>query len=126
MKNLFALIGFGTIAFVGLGWYLGWYNVSRQPGAPGTQRFSFEVIPSKVSTDVKKGAERVGEIYEKLTEETPSAETPKDEAKAPTAPVNANAAPLTATAGPRWLSLELAPPPPLNTTQPITALPPRR
>src|ERR1700723_2988445 len=31
MRNLCALVGAATIAFVGLGWYLGWYKITRQP-----------------------------------------------------------------------------------------------
>ncbi len=38
MKNLLALVGAAVVTFAGLGWYLGWYNLTRQP-TPGTQKF---------------------------------------------------------------------------------------
>lgn len=129
MKNLFALIGFGTIAFVGLGWYLGWYNLSRQPGKPGMQNFSLEVNPNKSWSDIKKGAERVGEIYEKLTDEN----QPMPEQKISPPPQTA-VGPATQLFTPSnlkevstngWNSLELLPPP-ITINQPVNATPPSR
>ena len=68
MKNLFALVGAATITFVGMGWYLGWYKISRQISTPGTQRFAVEVNPSKIATDGKILIEKVSEAAEHLSE----------------------------------------------------------
>src|SRR5687768_2768175 len=68
MRNLFAFVGAGTIAFVGLGWYLDWYKVSRQPATAGTQRLTVDLNPDKITGDVRKGVERGGEIIERLRE----------------------------------------------------------
>jgi hypothetical protein len=76
MKNVFALVGAATITFVGLGWYLGWYKLIRQPGTPGTQRFQVDVNPNKFTNDMKKGAQRVEEIYDRLTDENNKPDQP--------------------------------------------------
>ena len=80
MRNLFALVGAGTIAFVGLGWYLGWYSLTRQPGTTGgTQRFQVDVHPTKITDDVHKGISRVGEITDRLSDDKAA---PKDQTNA--------------------------------------------
>jgi hypothetical protein len=82
MRNLFALVGAGTIAFAGLGWYFGWYNLSRQPsGAPGTQTIKVDLHPNKITTDVQKGAEHVGEIIEHLSDKNSSAAPASEKAQ---------------------------------------------
>jgi hypothetical protein len=85
MRNLFALVGAGTIAFAGLGWYFGWYNLSRQPSAPGTQTIKVDLHPNKISTDVQKGAEHVGEMIEHLGDKNPTAPA-NDKAQEPQLP----------------------------------------
>ena len=84
MRNLFALVGAGTIAFVGLGWYLGWYSLTRQPGATGgTQRFQVDLNPTKITDDMHKGITRVGEITDRLSDDKSA---PKDPQPAPAQP----------------------------------------
>jgi len=124
MKNLFALVGFGTIAFVGLGWYLGWYNVARQPGTPGTQKFSLEVNPSKIVNDSRVAIEKGGEIVERLTDEK--------QKSADALPSKVEAGPVTqlftapSAIKSAWNSLESAPPPPIVNGQPVIATPQTR
>ena len=60
MRNLLALVGAGTITFLGLGWYLDWYRVSWLPSAPGRQSLKVDVNPEKITEDVKKGIEKGG------------------------------------------------------------------
>lgn len=70
MRSLFTLIGFGTVAFVGLGYYFDWYHLSRQPASSsGTQRFQVDLNPGKMTEDVKKGIEQGSEIVDKLRQE---------------------------------------------------------
>ena len=120
MRNLFALVGAGTVAFVGLGWYLDWYNLSRQPAATGTQRFQVDLNPDKITQDVKTGVERGGEIIDHLREDkgsqgqqAPAQAQPNNGAAtqffSPAAPDKA--APVTS-AGGNWKSLDTLPPPP--------------
>lgn len=91
MRNLFALVGAGTIAFVGFGWYLGWYSLTRQPGTTaGTQRFQVDLHPTKITDDVHKGITRVGEITDRLSDDKAA---PKDQTNTtePTAPASKSA-----------------------------------
>ncbi len=123
MKNLFALVGFGTIAFVGLGWYLGWYNLSRQPGTPGTQKFSLEVNPTKIAKDGKTFIEKGGEIIERLSDEKEKAGDATNSAGEPGPATQLFTAPSAQKT--MWNSLENAPPPIIN-GQPVSATPSTR
>ena len=38
MRNILALVGAATVAFLALGWYLGWYKVSSVPSRAGNRR----------------------------------------------------------------------------------------
>jgi hypothetical protein len=58
MRNLLALVGAGTITFVGLGWYLDWYRIERQPAPAGYQRVQLDINPQKITDDVQAGFER--------------------------------------------------------------------
>jgi hypothetical protein len=88
MRNLFALVGAGTIAFAGLGWYFGWYNLSRQPSGPGTQTIKVDLHPNKITTDVQKGAEHVGDIIEHLSDKNSSAAPANDKSREPQPPAS--------------------------------------
>jgi hypothetical protein len=76
MRNLLALVGAATITFVGLGWYMGWYHVSRQPSITGTQRFNLEVSPNKIAADSKVLIDKVGEVATQIADETGKNEAP--------------------------------------------------
>ena len=65
MRNILALVGAGTVTFLGLGWYLGWYNIDRN-SQPGLQSVKVEINPEKITTDVKKGVVRGTEIIEEF------------------------------------------------------------
>jgi len=93
MRNLFALVGAGTIAFVGLGWYLDWYKLSRLPAgaANGSQSLKVDLNASKFTDDLKKGIERGGEIIDHLREGNVKNEEnlePKPEAPKSTGPAS--------------------------------------
>lgn len=118
MKNLFALFGAGTIAFLALGWYLDWYKLTRQPAPAGTQRLSVDLNPDKITGDVKKGVERGGEIIDRLRESDGKTDGQNNPAPQPTeqGPASQFFTPPSATtsqtssAGP-WKSLDKEPPP---------------
>lgn len=111
MKNLLALVGAAVVTFVGLGWYLGWYNLTRQPGTPGTQRFQVDVNPNKFTTDVKKGVQKVEDIYEHLTDENNKPEQTPPAGGATGAPGNGPANSVT---------------PPADANRPVSPTSPRR
>ena len=118
MKNLFALVGLGTIAFVGLGWYMGWYKLSRQPSSPGNQSFKVDIDPSKIATDGKKFFERVTEITEHLSDgDSKTPDTTNRPSPQISVPANATATGVQSV----WKSLEAMPPAPV--IQPVSVNP---
>ena len=66
MRNLLALLGAATVTFVGLGWYLDWYRVERQPAPTGYQRLQLDINPGKIGADVQAGVERGAELLTSL------------------------------------------------------------
>jgi len=54
IKNLLALVGLVVVAFVGAGWYFGWYKIGDQKDAQGHRQLSIQVDPSQVAKDLKK------------------------------------------------------------------------
>ena len=73
MRNILAIVGAATIAFLAVGWYLGWYQVSSPTSSQGKQSVQVEINPTKITEDVKKGVEQGGEIVNNLREK-PKAE----------------------------------------------------
>ena len=71
MRNILALVGAATVAFLALGWYLGWYRVSSTTSS-GQQAVNVSIDPAKITQDVKKGVERGGEIVDNLREKPPA------------------------------------------------------
>jgi hypothetical protein len=56
MRNLLALLGLALVAFLGVGYYLDWYNIAAHPsGAAGHQRIEIDINTKKVGEDVHRG-----------------------------------------------------------------------
>ena len=73
MRNLLAFIGGVVVTFLGMGWYLDWYKLSREPGTtPGSSRLQIDInnekIRADVSSGVKRGKEILGNALEKKSE----------------------------------------------------------
>jgi hypothetical protein len=66
MRNTLALVGAAVVAFLAVGWYLGWYQVSSKPATSGEQSVHVDINPTKITEDVKKGVEKGGEIVDSL------------------------------------------------------------
>ena len=75
MRNLLALLGAGTLTFVGLGWYLDWYRVERQPAPAGHQRLQLDINPEKISQDVQAGIERGSDFIDSIRNKPGSQQT---------------------------------------------------
>jgi hypothetical protein len=58
-KNLLALVGLAVVAFVGAGYYLGWYSIGAQADSQGHEQFNIQVDASKVKSDVSKADQKV-------------------------------------------------------------------
>ena len=58
-KNLLALLGLALVAFVGAGYYLGWYSIGAQADSQGHQELNIKVNATKVEADVKQAESKV-------------------------------------------------------------------
>jgi hypothetical protein len=71
MRSLFTLLIVLVICGVGLGFYLGWFSISKpNPGAQGDKvNMNVTVDKAKIQSDVKNAEEKVKNIGEKAKEE---------------------------------------------------------
>ena len=60
MRNLLAFLAAALLAFLGLGWYLGWYTVHTIPADAGHRSVTIDFNAQKIEKDVQKGV-RTGE-----------------------------------------------------------------
>lgn len=72
MRNLFSLIGFVVVAFLGFGWYLGWYKLDWATKSDGTTSVHVDVDTKKVAGDLRAGANRAEEFIATLKTKTPA------------------------------------------------------
>jgi hypothetical protein len=82
MRNLFALVGFVVVVFLGLGWYLNWYRLDWSTGSDGRAKIGLDVDTNKVAGDLKTGADKAGQFIDTLKTKTP-AEKAKQQAEDP-------------------------------------------
>src|SRR5437763_210299 len=64
MRNILALVGAATVAFLLVGWYLGWYQVSSTTTSQGPQSVQVDINPNKITQDVKTGVEKGEKVVE--------------------------------------------------------------
>jgi hypothetical protein len=66
MRNFLAFVGAAVVVFLGLGWYLGWYNVTpEKSNTPGKSSIHVDINKEKIGADVKKGAQNVEDFIDK-------------------------------------------------------------
>ncbi|HMF16666.1 MAG TPA: hypothetical protein VKE98_05630 [Gemmataceae bacterium] len=63
-KNLLALGAAGLIAFVVVGWFLGWYHVQSVPTSNGRE-FKVDLNTPKITEDINKGKVKLEGILTK-------------------------------------------------------------
>ncbi len=85
MRNLLALLAAATLTFAGVGWYLGWYTVESTSAAAGHHKVHIDIDGRKMTTDLRKGEEKLQEALDKnLKEETNKrADSTNETSKAP-------------------------------------------
>lgn len=66
MRNLLALLAFAVLVFVGVGWWLDWYQIQSQTGLTGHQSLNIDINRSKISNDLHKGIEKLEEKKQTL------------------------------------------------------------
>ena len=82
MRNLFALVGFVVVVFLGLGWYLNWYKLDWSTASDGRAKIGLDVDTHKVAGDLKTGTEKAGVFIDNLKTQ-PAAEKAKRQADDP-------------------------------------------
>ncbi len=82
MKNILALVGLAIVLFVGLGWQLGWYKVATEPTADGHRKINVDLDTKKITTDIKTGTQKVGEVIHPDSKGTPATPAKKVEDQA--------------------------------------------
>jgi hypothetical protein len=65
MRNLLALIGAALVAFLVVGWYLGWYQISSPTSPSGKQSLQVDINQDKITDDMKRGGELVDQFRDK-------------------------------------------------------------
>jgi hypothetical protein len=77
MRNILALIGAAVVAFLVVGWYLGWYEISRTASPGGKQAFQVDVNSDKITDDVKKAGEQGAGIVDQLRDKSKAQPKPE-------------------------------------------------
>jgi hypothetical protein len=72
MRNFLAFLGAAIVAFLGVGYYLGWYKIDREPSTPGHSRLQVDIDQDKIGKDVKNGADKVKSAIDKNTTSDPA------------------------------------------------------
>jgi hypothetical protein len=65
MRNLLALFALLVLAFLGCGYFLGWYKISTAPAPDGHRSVTIDLNTKKIGQDIHAGAEKVGDAFEK-------------------------------------------------------------
>ncbi len=74
MRNLLALLATATLVFVGLGWYLGWYQISSVPAeTPGHRSVTIDINAKKIGADFKTGSDKLQHVIDDAAKEDPHA-----------------------------------------------------
>ena len=70
MKNLLAFVAAAVLMFVGVGYYLDWFQVFNGPAASGHHVFSVDLDEGKIRADVQKGEAKVADAIEKARKDS--------------------------------------------------------
>jgi hypothetical protein len=76
MRNLLAFLAALVIAFLGVGWYLGWYSVHSVPAGAGHSSYTIDIDEPKIKDAVRSGEEKLHDVLQKAksSESTRSAD----------------------------------------------------
>ena len=65
MRNLLALVGLAVIGFGGIGWYMGWYQLSYTRTPEGNLQINTTVDTNKAGVDTSDALKNVGAVIGK-------------------------------------------------------------
>jgi hypothetical protein len=69
MRNLLAFLAALVLTLAGVGWYLGWFEVSSNRSFTGHRQVHIDIDTQKVGKDIEKGKETIEGAVEKAREE---------------------------------------------------------
>jgi len=72
MRNLLALLAAGLLAFCIVGYFRGWYTISKRPAQDGHQQFQIDVNGTKIKQDLKKSSEKIHDVLSSDNKSNPS------------------------------------------------------
>lgn len=64
MRNLLALLGTALVAFLAIGWYLDWYQITPKPGSS----VEININSRKIEDDVQRGVQAGKNKVNRLTD----------------------------------------------------------
>jgi hypothetical protein len=70
MRNLLALIGAAVVAFVVVGWMLGWYKVKTTTTPEGHRQVNIDLNGPKIKEDLARGRERLSGFLEQSSSQS--------------------------------------------------------
>ena len=76
MRNLLAFLGAAILTVLVVGWYLGWYDISREPSTAGHSKLGVDINSDKIGSDVKQGEQKVEDFLEKNAPANPTPNSP--------------------------------------------------
>jgi len=65
MRNMLAFLAAAALTVGGVGWYLGWFGFSSQPGNDGHRQINIDINGNKLAQDASKAARAAQELADK-------------------------------------------------------------
>ena len=70
MRNLLAFVAAAVLAFLAVGWYLGWYQVVTRPNlTTGHEAINIDVDGNKIGDDIHKAEAKIVDAAEKARQD---------------------------------------------------------
>jgi hypothetical protein len=89
IRNLLAFFAALVLTFLGVGYFLNWYQISTTPGPDGRRSVTIDLNTKKIGQDIHTGSEKVQSLIENNTKD----KTDKATTSTPV-PSNPNPAPV--------------------------------
>jgi apolipoprotein N-acyltransferase len=77
MRNFLAFVGAAVLTFLAIGYYLGWYNITREATTPGHSRLQVDINQEKIGQDVKQGSDKLKDAIDKHVPESSTTQDKK-------------------------------------------------
>ncbi|MFN4261757.1 MAG: hypothetical protein ACK4RK_20950 [Gemmataceae bacterium] len=61
MRNMLSFLALIVLLFLGVGWYLDWYDIQSTPSGPGKHSYTIDINSGKISEDLHRSLNKRGE-----------------------------------------------------------------